>query len=352
MSAYSQFKFGPFVLNPGKHLLTCRAHEVHLPPKSFLLLELFAGSKGRLLTKKELIDSIWPEVFVEENNLNIVVHELREMFKKYSPGVEYIKTVRKLGYRFLIEVEEVVTEGSEPALKREPFATIIQASPRYDLRFGLFQLPAPVADFLGRETEIADLVKALQGKGGRVGINGMPGVGKTQLALFIGNKLINDYPDAQLFIELRGSSRSPRPPEEALSECIRAFVHPEYKLPEGVKELNRLYRILLKGLSALVVLDDASDGAQVELLLPPADCAVIITSRDALILPGLHPQRLLQLQASKSRELFMSIVPRVEPAIAERISALCGHLPLAIRAAASLLAVTEDLDPLEYAKNL
>ena len=217
----------------------------------------------------------------------------------------------------------------------------------------LHQLRAPVGDFVGREREIETLVDALR-RESRVcitGISGMSGIGKTELALLVADRLRDDYPDAQFFINLQGTDDNPRPPEEAMAICIRAFLGPEAKLPEEPEQLSHLYRSQLSGKRVLVLLDNAADSAQVRPLLPPSGCAVLITSRLSITLPGMTSLTLQPLTEEEARQLLLEVAPRAEPA-ADRICELCGYLPLALRAAGSLLAVTADLDPVEYAAQL
>ena len=216
----------------------------------------------------------------------------------------------------------------------------------------LHQLRAPVADFVGRDQEIAELASELRG-GGCAGISGLGGMGKTELALQVAADLCNDYPDAQLFVELRGTDPTPRPPADALAGCIRAFIGSEARLPETLEELGALYRSQLSGKRALIVLDNAADNAQVHHLLASEGCSLLITSRRALALPGMKQRpQLEQLAPSEARKLLTSIVLRLPPAIADKIAGLCGYLPLALRASGSLLHVTADLDPADYAAQL
>lgn len=82
------------------------------------------------------------------------------------------------------------------------------------------QLRAPVGDFVGRENEIAELLSELT-NGGQVGISGISGlggIGKTELALVVANRLIPNFPDAQLMVEMRGTDPTPRRSENFLSE--------------------------------------------------------------------------------------------------------------------------------------
>ncbi|HKG12060.1 MAG TPA: tetratricopeptide repeat protein [Pyrinomonadaceae bacterium] len=219
----------------------------------------------------------------------------------------------------------------------------------------LHQLRAPVGDFVGREKEIGELLAALRGGAGAPvgGISGMGGVGKTELALYVANELRDTYTDAQLFLDMRGTDERPREPSDALAACIRAFLGLEQRLPDGLEELKRLYLSVLEGRRALILLDNARDDAQVRPLMPPHGSALLVTSRNAVTLPGMKTRIALdQLNPEEARELLTGIAPHIHADVADRICELCGHLPLAIRAAGSLLAVTADLDPSDYAAQL
>ncbi|HKY42978.1 MAG TPA: tetratricopeptide repeat protein [Pyrinomonadaceae bacterium] len=217
----------------------------------------------------------------------------------------------------------------------------------------LHQLRAPVGDFVGREHEINTLINALR-RGSRAcisGINGMAGIGKTELALLVADQLKDEYPDAQFFINLQGTDPNPRPAQEVLAGCIRAFVGLETKLPADLEELSQLYRSQLNGKRVLLLADNAGTSAQVRPLLPPTGSALLITSRQAIALQGMAPLTLNPLTAEEAQQLLLEIAPRAE-LVAHEICELCGYLPLAIRAAGGLLAITADLDPVDYAAQL
>lgn len=219
----------------------------------------------------------------------------------------------------------------------------------------LHQLRAPVGDFVGREKEIAELMAALRGGASAAvtGISGMGGIGKTELAFYVAERLRDAYPDGQLILDMRGTDDPPRDTADALAACIRAFVGVEQRLPEETAELTRIYRAILEGKRALILLDNAHTGAQVRPLLPPAGSALLVTSRNAITLPGMRTRVTLeQLSPTEARELLTGIAPRVPEETADRICYLCGYLPLAIRAAGSLLDVTADLAPDTYAEQL
>jgi tetratricopeptide (TPR) repeat protein len=218
----------------------------------------------------------------------------------------------------------------------------------------LHQLRAAVGDFVGREKEIADLLATLRGGASAAisGISGMGGIGKTELAFYVAERLRDVYTDAQLVVDMRGTDNTPRDPADALAACIRAFLGPEQRLPDDLQELTLIYRNVLEGKRALILLDNALDGAQARPLMPPAGSALLVTSRETIALSGMKRVMLEQLQQVEARELLHGIAPRVPADAADRICFLCGYLPLAIRAAGSLLDVTADLAPEEYAEQL
>ena len=230
---------------------------------------------------------------------------------------------------------------------------IITPPPANPVITTLHQLRAPVGDFVGREKEIENVIKALQrnNRASITGISGMGGIGKTELALRVAERLIDDYPEAQFFINLHGTDANPRTPQEVMATCIRAFLGPAATLPEDLDQLTQYYLNQLNGKRVLLLLDNAADSAQLRPLLPPSGCALLVTSRQAITLPGMKPLTLNPLTKKEARELLLEIASHAEPA-ADQICELCGYLPLAIRAAGSLLAITTDLDPVDYATQL
>jgi DNA-binding winged helix-turn-helix (wHTH) protein/TolB-like protein/Tfp pilus assembly protein PilF len=111
------YEFGEFRLDVEEHTLT-RSDGLkngQLPEKAFQTLIILVRNSGRLLTKQELIDQIWPDSFVEENNLDKCVHAIRHVLGEKPGEQKFIETVRKHGYRFVATVNTLETPLEEPA---------------------------------------------------------------------------------------------------------------------------------------------------------------------------------------------------------------------------------------------
>lgn len=209
------------------------------------------------------------------------------------------------------------------------------------------QLPPDVADFTGRERELGWLRELGARRGETAGpvavVWGEPGIGKTTLAVRFGHLAVAGYPDAQLYVNLRGA-QDPADPARVLSSLLRLLGVADSAVPPGLDERVALYRSLLASSRALVLLDDAATEAQVRPLLPGGPGSfTIVTSRAAMSgLAGAQRLRLQPLPAGEAGELVAKIagagrVSEDRDACA-RLVRLCGYLPLAVRIAANRLA--------------
>lgn len=98
------YEFGPFQLDPANRLLTSSGTEVRLPGRAFDALLILVQRPGALLTKEELMASLWGGSFVEESNLTVAVSTLRRALQEDPHDRNYIQTVARRGYRFIAEV--------------------------------------------------------------------------------------------------------------------------------------------------------------------------------------------------------------------------------------------------------
>ena len=172
-------------------------------------------------------------------------------------------------------------------------------------------------------------------------IGGTAGVGKTTLAVHWAHQAAREFPDGQLFLDLRGFGPSGAPvrPVDAVRVLLDALEVRGDLLPQSEEAQLGLYRSLLAGKRMLVVLDNARDVTQVRPLLPgAATCRVIVTSRNKLTgLTAIEAARPLMLDVLTSDEAHELLRQRLgedrvsaEPDAAARIVRSCEHLPLAL----------------------
>jgi len=212
------------------------------------------------------------------------------------------------------------------------------------------QIPPSPPDFVGREREISNIRTNFECRGVILGIYGLGGIGKTALACKLAEDLRDRYPNGQLMVDLQGTGRRPMKPVEAMVQVIRSF-DPIAHLPNSETALANIYRSILYDKHILLLLDNALDDRQVRPLLPPLTCDVLITSRKKFTLPGLQRIDLDTLEPLSARYLLLAIDGRISDC-ADDLAKLCGYLPLALRAAGSLLKNNPDLDPYEYLEEL
>ncbi len=215
------------------------------------------------------------------------------------------------------------------------------------------QLPAAVTWFTGRSGELAELAQMLEqveaGAPGTVvisAIGGTPGVGKTTLAIHWAHQVAAQFADGQLYVNLRGFDRTDAPvtPAEAIREFLDALGVPPDRIPPTLDAQASLYRSMLSGKQALIVLDNARDEDQVRPLLPGSPgCVVLVTSRNQLTgLAARNSASLITLDVLTAAEARQMLIARLgasraaaEPAAVAQITDLCGHLPLALAVAAA-----------------
>ena len=100
------YVFGAFRIDVGERLLFGDKGVVALTPKAFETLLVLVENSGHVLSKEELMKKVWPDSFVEENNLAQNISMLRKALDEEGSGQKYIETVPKRGYRFVADVRE------------------------------------------------------------------------------------------------------------------------------------------------------------------------------------------------------------------------------------------------------
>jgi tetratricopeptide (TPR) repeat protein len=227
-------------------------------------------------------------------------------------------------------------------------------------------LPADVRGFVNRVRELESLDEALTAPTDDAAriilLVGTAGVGKTSVAVKWAHRVRKQFPEGQLYINLRGyDPGDPVPPDLALERFLRILgVTPE-QIPAGLEERSELFRSLIADRPILVVLDNAATVDQIRPLLPGTEaCLTLVTSRSrmpALVardgarriaVDTLSPESSVALLRKVTAD-YRSADPDTDAA---NLARLCAHLPLALRIAAERAAARPWLSLADLATEL
>jgi tetratricopeptide (TPR) repeat protein/transcriptional regulator with XRE-family HTH domain len=212
---------------------------------------------------------------------------------------------------------------------------------------GPAQLPLDAAGFAGREGYLSQLFALFAGASGQptavpvIVLHGMAGVGKTTLAVHWAHQVRDQFPDGQIFINLRGFDPTGLRVNQA--SALRGFLEaldiPASRLPSGVDAMAALYRSLLADRRMLIVLDNVRDVEHIRALLPGSPgCLALVTSRAQLTglatCAGAHMIAVDLLTMPEARQLLALRLGQArleaDPAAVDEIVARCARLPLAL----------------------
>jgi tetratricopeptide (TPR) repeat protein len=266
---------------------------------------------------------------------------------------------RRIDYDLLFDILRAMgLAGHQLEAWREAWQTVFAPTDPADTVAVELDLPADTPYFSGRVDQVRDLLAATSG---RVVIEGMAGVGKTQLIGHVGRRLADSGVfTCQFYVNLHGfdAERAPADPAEVLASFLRALRVAANRVPVNVTARMSKYRELLRSGHPLVVLDNAASEEQVLPLLPEPGCGLtLVTSRSPL--PGLAATARVSLDrftANEATQLLASILGAeridAEPDAAARIAGLCGHLPLALTLVAHQIAAQRDWSLHDHATRL
>jgi tetratricopeptide (TPR) repeat protein/DNA-binding winged helix-turn-helix (wHTH) protein len=204
-------------------------------------------------------------------------------------------------------------------------------------------LPPDVDDFTGRDEDLKKILRLGEAGQRTVVISGFGGVGKSALAVHAAYLMSSQFPDGQLFADLRGAQDA----HEVLGRLLQAMGMPAGAVPASTEERAEQYQCRIAGRRFVIVLDNARKERQVRPLLPAdAGSLVLITSRSRLTGLAGEAVELNFLTLHDGVGLLSKILGNERVAAqhgdAERIVELCGGLPLAVRAAGAKLLAQPD----------
>ncbi|GHG42605.1 hypothetical protein Shyd_35620 [Streptomyces hydrogenans] len=205
------------------------------------------------------------------------------------------------------------------------------------------RLPPGLPRLVGREAELDQVGAAVADRlasAPAVLVLGPPGSGKSAFLTYTAHRLRSAYPDGDLYARLLGPDGTPVPPETVLNDFLGAIgVRPE-RIPATLEERARMFRSWADGRKVLIVLDDATDTAQLRPLLTAGPgSAVLVASRRRLVDPGLTATvELPPLSPDAARRMLADACGdhrlAADADATEGLLDLCARLPVALRVVA------------------
>jgi DNA-binding SARP family transcriptional activator/tetratricopeptide (TPR) repeat protein len=331
-------------------------------------LEIATGHADRALARLPQLAERWP---LRESLRARLMLALHAAGRTADALTEYARARDLLVDELGVEPGAALREAHQRVLRPEDGG---QVGRRFSV-VAPAQLPSTSTEVTGRGRELAILDQAWPWPAGSTPaggadrgpvaclLTGPGGVGKSTLAVHWARQVAGDFPDGQLFVNLRGFDPqvSPLTTHDALRGFLTALGVAADEVPHELEEAAGLYRSLLATRRVLVVLDNAHDAAQVRPLLPagPA-CLGLVTSRHELtslaVTHRIRPLSLGPLGAGAARDLVAARLGMArtarEPAALDEIIACCGGLPLALAVAVAQLAARPELTFTAFADEL
>ncbi len=270
--------FGPFRLFAAERLLEKSDEPLQLGGRALDILITLVERAGEVVTRKELISRVWPDVIVEEANLRVHVAGLRKALGDGHDGARYVANVPGRGYCF---VAPVTRSASQRAL--------LQAQPLVTDR--LRKLPVRLTRMIGRDDTVRALSAELMTRR-FVSIVGPGGMGKTTVAVWIAHALIDDFAGAVFFVDL-GALTDPGLVPTAVASALGFMMQAQDPFLSLLTFLGER-RVLLVLDNCEHVIDAAA--ALAERVVRDAPRAnILATSREALRVEGEHVHLLYPL---------------------------------------------------------
>jgi len=241
-------------------------------------------------------------------------------------------------HRIIIQKIENLVKAID--LHQEYIGNLVKLKETPALPKSLYQLPPTPADFVGRNSEITKILADIESQKGIVisELTGLGGIGKTALGLYIAHKIANQYPDGQIFLDLKGTT-TPLSALEVMRYVALSF-EPNINVSEmDEKSAFAVFNSLLGNKKVLFFLDNARSAEQIIPL--PNTCGLLVTSRWTFHIPKLQTYHIEVFTEDDAKKFLLTLCPRVgEKSVS--LAKACAYLPLALLIAGSFLQENKD----------
>ena len=261
-------QFGPFsLINHGETLY--RGDKlVPIGSRARQILHFLVSCAGDVVDKRQIMEKVWPNMTVEENNLTVQIAALRRALGGGQDGIQYIVNVPRRGYRFVAPVRVGLDSRAQPATINQPAA--------------LTNLPVRLAPAIG----LADPIRQVHTKlssSRLVTISGPAGVGKTTLSLHVAQSQRSLHPDGVWLVDL-ATITEVKEIASAVAATLRIEAGATNSMTTLVQALTHTRTLLLLD-NCEHIIDAVADLATIIMRWCP-DVVILTTSREALRVSG------------------------------------------------------------------
>jgi predicted ATPase/DNA-binding winged helix-turn-helix (wHTH) protein len=267
--------FGPFELYKDKRLLSHSGEPVRLAGRALDILCLLADRAGKVVSKKDILDHVWPDVIVDEGSLRVQIAALRKCLGDGVSGARYIANVPGRGYCFVAPVSRAIADW-KTAARTEPGRTD--------------HLPPRLLRMVGRD-EVVRTVSAEIKRDRFITIVGPGGIGKTTVAIWVGHTLMDEFDHNIWFVDF-GELHDARLVPTVLASALAAAVQSD--ATDSVIDALRRKRSLLILDNCEHVADAVARLAE-RIFFEAPSTYILATSREPLRVEGERLSRLLPL---------------------------------------------------------
>ena len=266
--------FGPFSLIASERLLTKDGAPIELSARALDILVALLSRPNEVISKKDLLAQVWPDVIVEEGSLRFHMTYLRKALGDGKAGARYITTLPGRGYCFVAPV-------LRPDSARDDTAVVASNFPHANL-------PSRQSRVVGRDEDVLKLSAQLNASR-FVTIVGAGGVGKTTVAIAVGHHLVDAFSGALLFVDL-GSLSDPNLVTAGIASMLGLSVQSNDATPSLIACLrNKRILLILDTCEHLV---EAVAPLAASIIDAAPQVHILATSRESLRVEGEHIYRL------------------------------------------------------------